>query len=43
MEARHSHPGWWARLGLALLATLLAVGLWQAYGSWLFGMVSDAA
>jgi hypothetical protein len=38
MEARHS-PSRWSRIGLALLATLLATGLWQAYGYWLFDKV----
>jgi len=41
MEARDSHTriGRVARVATAILAILLAVCLWQAYGAWLFGMV----
>ncbi|HEV8443405.1 MAG TPA: hypothetical protein VGQ27_07985 [Steroidobacteraceae bacterium] len=38
MDARHPHARW-VRLALALMAAWLALGLWQAYGSWLLAEV----
>ena len=38
MDARHPNSRW-ARMGLVLLAIWLALGLWQAYGYWLFDAV----
>jgi len=32
-----------ARLAIAWLAIVLALGLWQAYGAWLFGSGADHA
>jgi hypothetical protein len=30
-------------LAIAWLATVLAIGLWQAYGTWLFAVAADHA
>ena len=38
MDARNPQA-LWVRLALVLMAAWLALGLWQAYGSWLLAQV----
>ena len=38
MDAREKNRTLAARLALAALVVLLAIGLWQGYGPWLLGV-----
>jgi hypothetical protein len=39
MDAHEKNRTWAARVAFGALVVLLAVGLWQGYGTWLLGAV----